>query len=275
MNFSGNQTPSVPANVAVWRPLAVISLLITVSALIFNGALLMIFFKEKKLRTSFNVYLINLLLANFTYFIFAGPFDLIQNLYSVWWVGRSRCTLFMYAWMVITLVQMTTHPLIALNRICALWTPVFYWRAHSYMSAILMCAGSWALAHVIALPGLIMDHFYYRLPEEENGCVLNTAVPRQAHWYLVVQFMSTGAELIMLISFPLIWLKERSRKKVGSSHDLRKPRASPVGTIHGTATMGMVMCRRTVASARFRSWRGRIKRLNPAVLDAHTYLIYT
>lgn len=204
------------ANSAEWGPLAVLSLLTTICALTFNGALLFVFFKDKKLRTPFNVSLINLLLTNFIYFLFDGPFDLILNLYPMWWLGRPLCTLYQWALMVITLVQFTTHPLIAIYRTCALWFPVYYRRMHSMKSSVIICALAWTAAHFIALPGVIMDDVYYRLPEDTNGCTMNMAVSGQGVWLLVVQFVSAAGELTVLTAFPLIWYKERTRKKVGA-----------------------------------------------------------
>lgn len=104
---------------------------------------------------------------------------------------------------------------------------------HSAKFSVCMCAVAWAAAHLIALPGMIMDDVYYRLPEDANGCTMNTAVPAQGDWLLVVQFVSAAGELCVLISFPLIWYKERTRKKVGVDTEMVKAQMTTNSVLDG------------------------------------------
>ncbi|XP_055340761.1 probable G-protein coupled receptor No18 [Paramacrobiotus metropolitanus] len=218
---------------AAWKSEAILSLIETVACLFLNGLALLVFVKEAHLRVHFNIYLINLALANFVYFAVEGPLDLINHTVSVWYLGWNWCTVYMYGLWVVSLVQFLTHPLIALNRLWAIALPVHYRQNHTTRTALVCCLGTWVLGHLVGLPGIILDAAYYRKPiDGPDGCVVNPDVPGQAAWMLVVQFFSVAAEAIVVGVFPLIWWLQRRRKRVG--HFMLKSEHRPGGahTVH-------------------------------------------
>ena len=61
-----------------------------------NGTVMMAFFLKPSLRTPFNIYLMNLVTANFVYACLESPADIINNLYSGWWLGSAYCSVYQY-----------------------------------------------------------------------------------------------------------------------------------------------------------------------------------
>ena len=101
-NDTENGTLLQPVNgtgipIAQWTVLPVFSLLVFLAAFFGNGLLLLVFIKERQLRTPFNVYIINLLFANFVLVLIQYPMDIVTNLYNAWLLGHRACQLYLYA----------------------------------------------------------------------------------------------------------------------------------------------------------------------------------
>ncbi|XP_055346096.1 tyramine receptor 1-like [Paramacrobiotus metropolitanus] len=205
---------NVSALIAVWQTKAIVSLILCITGLGFNGILVLTFLVNRHLWSPFNIYLFNLLFANLLYFITESGFNIVDNLYgNVWWLDSACCTVYMYGWWVVSLVQLTTHPLIATNRIWALWAPINYRHYHGYQAAIGQCVVTWMCAHAIGLWGLLADHLYYRNLENTHKCEIKTE-GSQKDWMLIVQFISIAAVVTIVVAFPLIVYKERQRKRI-------------------------------------------------------------
>ncbi|GAV06824.1 hypothetical protein RvY_16745 [Ramazzottius varieornatus] len=78
------------------------------------------------------------------------------------------------------------HVFIALNRLWAVSSSVSY-RQHRNKTATIVCLLAWTYVHLLVLPGLVLDAAYYRLPEETNGCQVNTDVNKW--WWIAIQFL--------------------------------------------------------------------------------------
>ncbi|XP_055335720.1 tyramine receptor 1-like [Paramacrobiotus metropolitanus] len=198
----------------VWNIKAGISLILCITGLGFNGILVLTFLVNRHLWSPFNIYLFNLLFANLVYFSTESGFDIVANLYEVWWLNSACCTVYMYGWWVVSLVQLTTHPLIATNRIWALWAPINYRRHHGYQAAIGLCVVTWICGHIIGLWGLLADHLYYRKLENPK-CEIDTETEvTQRVWMLIVQLISIAAVVTIVTAFPLIVYKDHQRKRI-------------------------------------------------------------
>ncbi|XP_055349159.1 5-hydroxytryptamine receptor 1D-like [Paramacrobiotus metropolitanus] len=209
---------------AVWDLTSIFTLFQFFITLTVNTAVLLVFAVRRSLWTPFNVYLFNLLVANVLYCLTSNIFDVLHAFYPVFCFGRALCNLNMYGMWVVTLVQMLSHPLIALNRLWALWLPISYHNHLTIRTAVGLSGIVWLIAHCVALPGLIMDIAFYRQAEDQFGCNINFDASRgQKTWLILIQFFSMMCLLIVLAAYPLIYHKERHRKKVRST----KPTATP------------------------------------------------
>lgn len=202
-----------PTTVA-WNIVSALTLIETIAAFNLNLVVLIRIFTLQPLQTPFYIYITNLLLANVVYFTLTAPLDFINELYTSWWLGNSWCTVYIYGLFVITLVQMSTHTLIAVNRLWAVQFPLSYKKFNTMRFISLLCFGTWLFAHVTCLPGVIMDAKHYRLPVEDNGCNVNLEVPFQNAWMVFVMMLNALMVFVVILLFPIIGLKLKSKRKV-------------------------------------------------------------
>ncbi|XP_055355917.1 uncharacterized protein LOC129601200 [Paramacrobiotus metropolitanus] len=241
-NTTVNLTPD-------WNWSAINSLSCCIFSLLLNLLLLLSFLPRSHTWLAFDVYLTNLLLSNVVFCALTGPFDFSSKLYpdAKWVLSRASCTVYLYGIWVLSLVQMSTHLLIAGNRVWALWRPLSFRRRHNFTTAFLCCGVTWALAHVVALPGVVMDALFYRKPEAEYGCWTDvTGIPGQRAWLVLVQLLSVICLFGVLGAFPLIWIKQSQRNKIGlccrlvsgqiqptplSSHNVKNPSIANIASV--------------------------------------------
>lgn len=199
-----------------WGWVSIASIIMLITAFGLNLMALLRFLTDMTLISPFNLLIVNLVLANVVYFIILGPLDFINGLYTGWWLGEAWCTIYMYGLWVLSLVQMSSHPLIAIDRLWAVSFPINYRKVHNKRFILLLCSGAWLLAHLVALPVVITDARYYRLPVATNGCSINLGIPFQNAWVIMVQCVCLLLVFIVLFAFPVIAYKLKSRKKIGA-----------------------------------------------------------
>lgn len=203
------------SNEPSWNVTVIIETAITVFSLCLILLVFLPFLWERKLHTPFNIYVLNLLLADFLWFALQNPFDIINNLYSIWNLNYSACTFYLYTQYICIMGQQFAHVLISTNRLWAVTFVNSYKRNHTAFIAGSICVGSWIFSHVVILPGLMMDAVYYHGLLEDNVCVLETTRGEQKIWIVAVQLVFCLQELVVLGAYPIIWYKRRERRKIG------------------------------------------------------------
>ncbi|XP_055347686.1 muscarinic acetylcholine receptor M3-like [Paramacrobiotus metropolitanus] len=213
MASTNNTTTSVAGNVSgKWTFVSVFTLASMISVFITNVPVTLQILCRPRLRTPFNIYLINLLLANILQVFLQNPLAILESIYSRWWMGRTACNLYIYAYYVLAGVIMLSHLLIAINRVWAVTFPVHYRHHHSKSVAISICVASWIWNHILLLPGIISDALFYRRPIEKVGCELNKAA--QPVWSMTVHWVVYVAPtLLILLSFPYVTIKRARRRR--------------------------------------------------------------
>lgn len=171
--------------------LIMVSFLTTLS----NSLVLATFLKYSNLRTPFNCYLISLTIADVGQAALDLPFTIFSHFDPVWSLGRIVCNFELYAKWVFSGVVRNTHALISLNRLWALFWPIYYKRYHTKTVAFWLCMGSWAYVHIFLLPGLVADDLYYRV--DDGTCYVNTTAQRS--WALPTQFVLYNSTLVVIM----------------------------------------------------------------------------
>ncbi|GAV08658.1 hypothetical protein RvY_18320 [Ramazzottius varieornatus] len=191
------------------------TLFIQLSAFVNNGAMVVVFARNAALITPFTVYLFNLFASNFIVSIFFYSIELINELYSAWWLGYAMCTMFQYTSWVLTGSMCIAHGTIALNRLWAVSFPVSYRRYHKKRFAVAVIATLWISLHIIVIPGLVLDAVWYRPPMETNGCNINTDAPQAWLWFAQLVIMDTPVVIVVAV-YPIICYKtiQRNRARV-------------------------------------------------------------
>lgn len=211
MNTTTSASSDEKNSAAVWSFLPIFIVTVFILVCLLNGWELLLFTRNARLRTGFNVYLINLLAANVLTALILYPADTAYQLYSKWYMGDEVCTFYLYGNAVIMGGSLLSHALIAINRIWAMTFPISYKVHHTKSVAVMICVGMWAYVHLLALPTVITDHLYYRLPVEITGCALNGN--RQWKYSIALQFLVyNAAEIIVVACYPYILFKRRSQR---------------------------------------------------------------
>ncbi|OWA52293.1 hypothetical protein BV898_16751 [Hypsibius exemplaris] len=210
-----NSTESLTT--ATWSPASVISSVLLVTGMAGNLILLYGFSRDRvTLITPFNVYIVNLLLADLLDILFQYPFDIVNGLYPRWDLGERLCTVYMYGVWVGGAATTNAHLLIAVNRIWAVSWPHSYHHRHSIRTATVICCAMWLLAYVTVWPWVILDALFYRLPVETNGCMVN-----QPGQFIYSCFVEIGVydcpNAVILMVLPVVmrtmWLRKRWQRR--------------------------------------------------------------
>ncbi|OQV25596.1 hypothetical protein BV898_00532 [Hypsibius exemplaris] len=185
--------------------------ILCIGVVVLNSFVLVAFVKNRNLRTPFNIYIINLVLADLLQALFDLPFTLLGEFTPIWPLGRAGCNFALYAKWVFSAAVRNTHSLISLNRMWAVFMPISYRERHTRAIATALCLGTWVYVHIFLLPGLVLDSVVYRL--DGDSCQLNTTAQRD--WALPSQVVVYNSSVFIIgISYPLIWWKLRQRLKV-------------------------------------------------------------
>ena len=227
-NISYISNNSTDNNPLFWTPISSFIIFILISGISTNLSVILLFLKNASLRTPFTIYLVNLLLANMMCSVVYYPFELLNNFYAVWWTGSAVCTFYQYVLITAQSAMCSAHALIALNRLWAVTFPISY-RQHHKNTAVTVCVAMWIFVHVCLLPGLVLDALFYRLPEETNGCLINSDAMR-VYWIIIMFVSYNGPELIVITAYFAICYKtiRRHQRQVHPSVAL-SGRQSTVG----------------------------------------------
>ncbi|OQV17642.1 hypothetical protein BV898_08266 [Hypsibius exemplaris] len=213
--------------VASWTLAPIVALLTFIFGCLGNGLLLLLFIKDSTLHTPFNMYLINLLLANLACLLIQYPLEFLFGLYKTWFMGGHACTAYIYGYFVMQAAVKNAHQLIAINRIWAIIHPLSYRTYHSTKFAVLFCLGMWIYVHLALVQGWVADALYYRLPVKEVGCFLNAAAQPIMKKVTVLLIYDLPL-VVMILAFPIIQCAKTLRRNVAN----RKNVVAPNGDTH-------------------------------------------
>ncbi|OQV12754.1 hypothetical protein BV898_12984 [Hypsibius exemplaris] len=206
----------------------VLSIVIYVLGLLFNGTFLLVFAKNPTLRTPFNVYIINLFLGNLGIILFQFPLTVYHIATGLpgrpkWLYNNHICSLFLWANQVMPACVTACHELIAITRIWAVLFPVHFRSHHSARLAIGLSVALWVVVSGFCLIGLAVDAVLFRKLVVPYVCVFN--VKAMPIFWGVAQFLCfVLPEVVVVGSLPIIgvarlsrWQKRRRRIAHGSS----------------------------------------------------------
>ena len=199
-NLSHNTTV-ISFPIPIWQP--IVLTIISFIAIIDNGFLLVIYIKDKRLKTSFTVYIINIIIFNLISVFIGAPYQISNNLFTSWILGRSACSVFHYSGYILKSCANYGHSLIVINRIWAITFPVDYSRYHTRNVALLVCVGTFGIIHLIFLPGYFLSILLYPVDFSRQNCTLDVRLLKE--WAIVCDVVLIWfPEVIMILSFPFI-----------------------------------------------------------------------
>ncbi|OQV14857.1 hypothetical protein BV898_11004 [Hypsibius exemplaris] len=195
---------------------------------IFNGTLLLVFARNRSLRTPFNVYIMNLLIGNMVCIILGFPFMalyLYAGFLEMWLVGDFACTVYLYGQILVAACVFGCHVLIAINRMGSS-LPVSY-RSGTPFGQPSSCARECGYVHAYIMPGLIIDTVSYRRLINPYWCITN--IPKQPVYFAVGQILLFDVpELVILSALPIIGLARVARWRKKQLRRLAPQRSVPI-----------------------------------------------
>ncbi|OWA51980.1 hypothetical protein BV898_16437 [Hypsibius exemplaris] len=217
-----------------WTLTPTFFLIICILGSTINGTMLLLFVYDKRLRTPFNVYLMNLFSANLVSLLIQYPMAINANLHSpgLWFMGNPACTLYLYCQIIIGAGVLTLHATIAVNRTWAIIHPISYRSIHSVRFAVVLCGLIWLYIHLVMGPFLLVDTFVYRVDVETKGCHVSHS--DLSTWSNVTDIVVYILPLcVVFLSFPIVVISkalrssklQRGRSRL-DSHDAQHPQKS-------------------------------------------------
>ncbi|OQV18017.1 hypothetical protein BV898_07958 [Hypsibius exemplaris] len=164
-NCSGNSSlphiPRVPVLLWTWSPICLV--MISILGSVTNGTALLVFLKERALRSSFNIYIIHLLLLNFVCSTAQFSISAVAALHPREWVlGDRVCDFYLLVQSMPNAATRNMHGLMAANRAWAIFHPLSYREWNSERFSLQVCVGLWVYLALVELPYWVMDTAWYR-----------------------------------------------------------------------------------------------------------------
>ncbi|OQV17856.1 hypothetical protein BV898_07987 [Hypsibius exemplaris] len=198
-----------------WTVLPVFQLITALTGFIGNTFVIVAFAVNRSLWTPFNVYVINLVFANWALTVLQFPMDVISSLSEgKWSLGETACTYYILAEWYLQPLILNSHQAIAINRVWAIGFPISYRRFHSVRIAIGLCVGVWCYVLVGLAPGFLPDVLYNRVPLSANhtSCELNWRA--QFSWAVAFQtIFLIWPQIFMVLAFGVIFVRQRMRQQ--------------------------------------------------------------
>lgn len=196
----------------------------TATGIILNLGLVSIYFKDNHLQTAFNVYVVNLSIAE----IVCGFFILLRLIVwkctDNWPLGDTFCSFTLYWIHIVGPNIRWGHVLIAANRFWAVTFPMHYKQNHSLRSTRLIIIISWVLQQMVHLPLFVLARIW--LNPKDRHCTLNVAAyPQLSLFSQIIGYFVSESLMLIMTSIVLIKLAQ-----------LRKHRAKIVADAEPTMT---------------------------------------
>ncbi|XP_055330392.1 type-1 angiotensin II receptor-like [Paramacrobiotus metropolitanus] len=215
VNLTDNVTvPSYDGNLTNtrWNFVAGFKTFTGTTTLLMNTAVFLTLLTNRKLRTAFNIYLMNLLLSNIVYLVCSEYYDIIIWMKRKWWPGNVLCEMHLYALSSPSTCMTWAQVLISCNRIWAITFPAHYHHHHTQVVAIVQCVVMWLFVHTVTLPFEIMDALWYRAPGTTKGCQFNfDAQILYAQIYEIVMVDMTV--IFIIVAYPYLLWKVVARRR--------------------------------------------------------------
>ncbi|OQV20284.1 hypothetical protein BV898_05835 [Hypsibius exemplaris] len=191
-----------------------LALIIMLLAIFINGVCLLLFVREKKLRTNFGIYIIHLTVCDLFYTTFSMGNFIIMNYLEYWPFGITYCAVYKWAeWL--SAAAMTHIILItAIDRAFALIHPLDYRQHRGWHSRRMigrMMLGMYVYLNVCVCPIIIMNWWTQTDP---RTCEVTLETELKRWWSTAVNFVNyVFPHVLLIFIYVFIAVKFRERLK--------------------------------------------------------------
>ncbi|XP_071119099.1 orexin receptor type 2-like [Haliotis cracherodii] len=110
--------------------------------------------KNRQLRTSTNLFLVNLAVADFLVITLCLPPSYIQSIWETWFLGDAMCRIVEYYQTVTIIISVLTLTAISIERWFAICHPLTF--KETKRRVVISIVVIWLLAHVLSIPRLLL-----------------------------------------------------------------------------------------------------------------------
>ncbi|XP_033743580.1 histamine H3 receptor-like [Pecten maximus] len=186
--------------------------IIMLSAILGNSFVILAFIRDEKLRTVYNIYLVNLALTDLLLGCISMPLFAVYTLNSYKWImHRHSCTFFMTINEILCCEVVIMMVILSWDRLKLLTQKLEYMQQQTIRSATIKVVASWIISFLIHGP----VHFVFHSSNHEHSNYKCSAVYHEHKMYssilTVIQF--TVPFLCLCIINSLIFKKVRTRIK--------------------------------------------------------------
>ena len=161
------------------------------------------------LRTTFNYYLISILLAELVLAFYQALLT-IQEYYGYWIFSKRACTIFAFIFFCSEGIVGNAHFLICVNRIWALFFPHHYRNHNNKRVTLVLCASLWIATVILVLPWAALNEQH--LTEPIIVCRVQTY--DQYGFSILVMILFVSPTAFIMAMYPILYNKQRQRQRI-------------------------------------------------------------
>ncbi|GAU89343.1 hypothetical protein RvY_01901 [Ramazzottius varieornatus] len=191
----------------------VVALLVSIffcGTIALNSLFILAVVKNPSLCTSFNVYALNLSIADLLCACFKMTFFAANALHGNWPFSGTYCHFYAYIRMVSFAGAEHALALISLDRMWSVCSPVRYRAFRSVRNSVRVCVGVWFYLHLMLVPYVVMDRVYYSSPDP-TVCYFN--IQAQKAYSILLSVVVFALPLVTLfVNYSIVQYQVRRRR---------------------------------------------------------------
>ncbi|ESP02351.1 hypothetical protein LOTGIDRAFT_54386, partial [Lottia gigantea] len=177
-----------------------------------NVLVLIAFYKEKKLRTVFNLYIVNLAITDIGVAATAMSFYIIDNILGYWPFGEFLCGFWIFCDYGMTFASVFTLIVISIDRFWSVSWSVHYRTHHKAKKSYISIAVVWSVMIVLWLPACVTDRIKHQRP---GMCIWEPSLNSEFVIFIAA-IGHHGSCFVLLFCYVQVFTFVRRRAKVGA-----------------------------------------------------------
>ena len=191
--------------------------------------------KNKRLRTSSNILVVNMAFGDILYSLSTLPLSMVLMCFrSKWPLGKVGNMFFDAAWFSFFVLSFLNIQIIALNRFIAITKPYTYKRKATKTRSVLICVCIWVYVAMIVF-GL---SFSFR---ETNGKVYQFLIPGKIYYSVLIFHAVVTCVSVPLLYTIIFHIAKKHKLEIMKQKELQTSR-SFYRELKATWTIGLVIC---------------------------------
>ncbi|GAU91992.1 hypothetical protein RvY_04145 [Ramazzottius varieornatus] len=189
-----------------------IALLIIITV-VSNLLFIVLFFTSRRLRTPFNIYLLNIAINDFLTGLIDMPYYAVLTYYGYWALSDLHCSVWMFFDFTVDLVSLWGLVAVSVDRVWSITWPVSYCHHNSFKKAFFLIGCGWVICYASMLPGYIYTRSHFANQSVNLSCEwINDGAPSWAS-SIPLAFVDIFTPVILTVICYMIVVVQMGRLK--------------------------------------------------------------